>query len=313
MSQKLNMEIAEVKEKLRRKEKLQNLLKRTREDLKEQKLKKEELYEILKSEEKDVEKLQSLSITGLFHSILGNKEQQLEKERQEYLGAKLKYDECLSSITTLEKEIISYNEELSEYLGIEFKYDDLIKEKERLILGANDQRAERLVNLTEKLSDVKGEIKETKEAISAGERVRIALEKAKGALESARGWGQWDMIGGGFLATAAKHSKIDEAKGYVYEVQSLLGAFKRELSDLHLYSNVNVNIGSFEKFADYFFDGLISDWIVQSKINNSLNNVYSTYDNVRSILTTLTGNLNKLESQIKSLEREMEEIIESEQ
>ena len=33
---------------------------------------------------------------------------------------------------------------------------------------------------------------------------------------------------------------------------------------------MSVEISSFEKFADYLFDGLIFDWIVQSKINKSL-------------------------------------------
>ncbi|MCK7500717.1 MAG: hypothetical protein MZW92_68775 [Comamonadaceae bacterium] len=33
---------------------------------------------------------------------------------------------------------------------------------------------------------------------------------------------------------------------------------------------MGVEISSFEKFADYLFDGLIFDWIVRSKINRSL-------------------------------------------
>mgnify|MGYP001559106142 CR=1 FL=1 len=37
--------------------------------------------------------------------------------------------------------------------------------------------------------------------------------------------------------------------------------------------NIDINIGSFETFADYFFDGLISDWVVQSGIHELLEGV----------------------------------------
>ncbi|GAA0719692.1 hypothetical protein GCM10008905_08070 [Clostridium malenominatum] len=310
MFEELNKDISTAKEKMRRKEKLQNLLKRTKEELNNQIAKKNELHKILKDEEKDVERLQSLSITGLFYSVLGNKEQQLEKERQEYLGAKLKYEECCSLITTLEKELISYNEELNEYANVHEQYEELMKSKEKLILQGNDLKAKKLMELTEKTSDLKSNIKETKEAINAGERVREAFGKVISSLESAKGWGQWDMLGGGFLATAAKHSKIDEAKNYVHEAQRLLGVFRRELSDVNLSSNIDINVGSFATFADYFFDGLISDWVVQSRINDSLNNVYATSDNVNKLLNVLGRNLNDFERELRGVEEEIRGIIE---
>ncbi|MBU5484081.1 hypothetical protein KQI86_07035 [Clostridium sp. MSJ-11] len=310
MFEELNKNIANAKEKLRRKEKLKNLLERTREDLNVQTAKKKELHKILHKEGKDVEKLESLSITGLFYSILGDKEQQLEKERQEYLSAKLKYDECCSLITTLEKEIISYNEELREYINIESEYDELMASKEELILQGNDLNAEKLISLAEKAQDLKSNIKETKEAINAGEKVREALERVLSSLESAKGWGQWDMLGGGVLSTMAKHSKMDEAKSHVHEVQRLLGIFKRELSDIRLSSNIDINIGSFEKFADYFFDGLIFDWVVQSKINDSLDNVRTNSNNVKKLLSTLERNLNDCERELMAVEEEIKGIIE---
>ncbi|MEW9096971.1 MAG: hypothetical protein AB2417_17995 [Clostridiaceae bacterium] len=310
MFEELNKNIANAKEKLRRKEKLKNLLERTREDLNVQTAKKKELYEVLHKEGKDVEKLESLSITGLFYSILGDKEQQLEKERQEYLSAKLKYDECCSLITTLEKEIISYNEELKEYINIESEYDELMESKEKLILQGNDLNAEKLIRLAEKAQDLKSNIKETKEAINAGEKVREALERVLSSLESAKGWGQWDMLGGGVLSTMAKHSKMDEAKSHVHEVQRLLGIFKRELSDIRLSSNIDINIGSFEKFADYFFDGLIFDWVVQSKINDSLDNVRTNSNNVKRLLSTLERNLDGFEGELRTAEDEIKRIVE---
>ncbi|MBU5484078.1 hypothetical protein KQI86_07020 [Clostridium sp. MSJ-11] len=311
MFEELNKNIANAKEKLTRKEELKNLLQRTNEDLNAQMAKKKEFNKILHEEQKDVEKVKSSAIAELRYSILGEKEQQEEKGRQEYLSAKLRYDECCSLIANLEKEIVSYNEELNKYVNIELEYEELMKKKERLILQSYDLKPKELIKLIEKIQDLKSNIKETKEAINAGEKVREALERVVSSLKSAKDWEQWDILGGGLIATASKQSKIGEAKGHVYEVQRLLGIFKRELSDVKLSSDMDINIAFFEKFADYFFDGLIFDWVVQSKINDSLNNVYDTSNNVKKLLSTLEGNLNDCERELRTVEEEVRGIIET--
>ncbi|MBU5484083.1 hypothetical protein KQI86_07045 [Clostridium sp. MSJ-11] len=301
MFEELNKNIANAKEKLTRKEELKNLLQRTKENLNTQMTKEKELHKILQNEEKDAERLES---------FLKDIEQQLEKKRQEYLRAKLRYDECCSLIDTLEKETISYNEELNDYVNIELEYKELMKKKKRLILQGDDLDAKELIKLTEKVQDLKSNIKETKEALNAGEKVREALERVLSSLKSAKGWEQWDILGGGFVATAAKHSKIDDAKSHVHEVQRLLGIFIRELSDVKLSSDMDINIGSFEKFADYFFDGLIFDWVVQSKINDSLDNIYDTSNNVKRLLSTLERNLDGFEGELRTAEDEIKRIVE---
>ena len=50
----------------------------------------EHLAKTLDKEYADVEKLEKMSIKGVFYKVLGDKEAQLEKERQEYLQAVLK-------------------------------------------------------------------------------------------------------------------------------------------------------------------------------------------------------------------------------
>ncbi len=49
----------------------------------------------LEKEYKDIEKLENLSIKGLFYKILGSKEEQIERERQDYLQIVLKQKEIL--------------------------------------------------------------------------------------------------------------------------------------------------------------------------------------------------------------------------
>ena len=43
----------------------------------------------------------------------------------------------------------------------------------------------------------------------------------------------------------------------------------RELNDVNIVYNLNINTNDFLAFADYFFDGFVVDWMVQDRINNA--------------------------------------------
>lgn len=307
----LNKKLFEVKENLRRKQKVKLMLERSKEELEMLKSKNEEFVGILHKEKRDVEKLEALSLTGLFYSILRSKEEQLDKERQEYLAAKLKYDESCNSIKYIEEEISSYEEELRKYLGLDEEYKNLLKEKRYLILNKSDENSRKLADKLDRVTDLELNAKEINEAINAGNIAMKALKQLTDTLESARSWGQWDMFGGGLLATAAKHSRIDDAKRQVNEVQRLIRIFNKELLDVNISTDIKINIGSFDTFADYFFDGLISDWIVQSKINDSLNNVNNVSRNLNKTLSTLTKELHDLNLKLEGLQKEIHNLIEN--
>lgn len=299
----------EVSLKLRERDRLRNILKKNREVLAEKTKKLAECGSIMEKEGRDLKKYESLSLTGLFHTILGNKEEQLEKERQEFLAAKLKYDEAQKSVKDLEAVISRLLKELAAYGDIDDQYNRIMRAKEAYIMEHNDEASNRLLDLVEELAAVKSGIKELEEAIAAGRLAREKLGQMIKALESASGWGTFDILGGGFLATAVKHSKIDDARSLAVDVQKHLREFGNELEDIDAYAEPDIRIGSFETFADYFFDGLISDWIVQSRINDSLNNALEVRSSVEEILGRLDRKLEEAQRTRAGLEQEKESLI----
>jgi len=139
-------------------------------------------------------------------------------------------------------------------------------------------------------------IREIDEAISVGNEVIKSLNQALVSLGSARNFGIWDMLGGGFISGLLKHSKINEANKELEYTRHLLDRFRKEVSDVHIVTDIQIDIGGFARFADYFFDGLISDWYVQSKINENRQKV----ENVKfQVVTTI----NKL-YELKAFEQE---------
>ena len=99
--------------------------------------------------------------------------------------------------------------------------------------------------------------KEKREAIEAGRRALNSLSAAKENLNSAKNWGLVDMFGGGFFSTMLKHSKMDHAKQNMDQAKYDLRNFSRELNDVNMVCNLNIDTGDFLSFADYFFDGFI--------------------------------------------------------
>lgn len=130
--------------------------------------------------------------------------------------------------------------------------------------------------------------KERWEALQAGQLARVSLEHALAALDSARNWGILDIFGGGFISTLIKHSKMDTATEYIEQAKTDLLRFGRELGDIREYSHINLTTGDFWGFADWFFDGFLSDWIVQSRINDARMQVQQAIRRVDAILDRLS-------------------------
>ena len=129
--------------------------------------------------------------------------------------------------------------------------------------------------------------KEKREAADAGNRALRSLKAAQENLDSAKNWGIWDMLGGGFLSTMAKHSKMDRAKENLAKARSDLKSFSRELQDVNMACHLDIETGDFLSFADWFFDGFVVDWMVQDRINQASRQVEEAIHRVETILRQL--------------------------
>lgn len=111
--------------------------------------------------------------------------------------------------------------------------------------------------------------RELREAIDAANSAIYYLNQARSVLTSAGNWGLADMLGGGIIATFVKHSKMDEAQGSIEMARQALQKFSKELKDIDRQVDDYIQVDEFMRFADYFFDGIVVDWMVQSKIEHA--------------------------------------------
>ena len=309
MYTEINKQLEEAQQGVFRLHKIDSMLKGLKDEQLSLERKVSELKATLDKEELDVKKLEGNSLAGVFYFVLGRLEERLENEKKEALGAKLKYDQAVRDLEDVKHEISKLCSERMNYMDCERKYESLYAAKRDMLIKSDPDRAQKLLDLTEQLNKSKNALKEIREAISAGRSVLSSLEKAMGSLDSAEGWGVWDMLGGGLISDLAKHSHIDDAKYEAEQAQILLRRFRSELADIKIGDDIHIETGGFAKFADFFFDGLIADWFMQSKIKNSQESVSQAESQVQSVLSKLSSLESRESSRIKKVETEIKELI----
>ncbi len=267
------------------------------------------LKNILEKENSDVDKLNKKSIASIFYSAVGKLDERLEEEQREALAAKLKYDQAVMDLENIEYEIDKLSKERTEYKDCKNQYNFLYAQKKDMLMNSDESTAKKILNITQEINDSQNKIKELREAVIAGNNAADSLNKALDSLSSAEGWGTWDLLGGGLIADLAKHSRLDDTKHEVERAQTLLRKFKTELADVKINSDIHIETDGFARFADIFFDGIITDWFMQSKIKDSYKSVLSVKNQVEDV----TNKLIKLESQenilIKSLKNELNNLV----
>lgn len=300
MQQELSARLSKVLEQKRRKQKLKRDLEALEAELGQTSARLTVLEAGLEKENVDVQKLEGMSLTALFYWALGSREQQLEKERQELLSAQLKYGQTRRQLEFLQRDRDDLAAQLEELAEVEAEYQFLLAEKEGVLRQSHPALTPELLRLSEQTAELQAQGREITEAIEAGKRVIAGLEQVIASLESAGNWGVWDIFGGGFLSTFLKHSRIDEARAQVEDVQAQMSRFNRELADVRQKVDLQIDIGNFASFADFFFDGLIADWVVQSRIDDS-------FERSRQARETIAGAVRELEGMQKRTQAQLDE------
>lgn len=311
MHTKYNEKITDMKKCIQKKHKLSLLLKQTEQDIIKEKLMLNKLSSDLERKDQGVLKLQSSNITSLFYAILGTREERLNKEKQDLLKARLRYDQCRNNVDYLVNETKKIVDKLAQLNGCDAEYEDLINQKLKYINLEDDETGEVLKKLIKRKENMNANIIEINEAICYGERALDSIEKAIGKLETAEGWGPADVFEADPATSPFQHSNLDDAREYVEQAQRMLGRFKKEMSDIIMVTGNEITLGAFETFADCFFDNLIYDWVVQSDVRKTLDTVKNTKNQMDRVMSKLYEEKVTEEFMIKQIEEKINHIIEN--
>ena len=262
-------------------------------------------------EQDDVDKLEKGGLRSFLLSLTGEKEERLDQERREALAAKFQYDQAKSDLEYQENKLTGLIRERDGLRGSQERLEALWEEKSELVKAMGGPQGQQLAELDRQLSDLSHQQKELEEAISAGVNAKRLLGQVQNDLVSARNWGTWDMLGGGLIATMAKYDRLDSAQSSIQAAQRALSDFRTELADVSRLQVPNIQIGEFATFADYFFDGIFSDWYVQSSIKTAQEGVSEVLMKLTATLRNLDVILQDVVRRRAPLEAKREELLDS--
>ena len=128
--------------------------------------------------------------------------------------------------------------------------------------------------------------RELLEAINAGKTALHTVNEVLETLDNAEGWSTWDVMGGGLMADLAKYEELDDAQKQIDQLQ----------------------VDSFLKFADFFFDGLFADWAVLDHINQAQSRVENTKGQIKRVLALLKKMREDVDVQIADEKEKQEQL-----
>ena len=313
MNENIDNKIQEAKTSIELKKNLMIKIENLNSELKQQLNEFEELKKVLVKEEKDVRKLEGISFASLLSKLLKNREEKLEKEQKEYIEVKIKYDEFKFKISEIQNKIKNKQKRLNELENIETDYNELLDEKIKNIKLSNEESNKVKLLEYENMEDsyIK-ERTEINEALTVGQELLDEIELALNSFESAKNWGTLDILGGDFLSSIAKHSKIEDATEILHKVSYLIESFNKELKDVYVNTEVlDVNISSFTKTFDIFFDNIFSDISVQNEINGGIERVVNLKAKINNVMNNLEERKRLNERNLKNLKKEYYTFIEN--
>ena len=274
-----------------------------------------EFRKIMEEEQEDVERLKRTNLTALFYRASGKMEEKLSKEEEEALAAVVKYDSAEKELQAVEEDIeedIAYYEKQASGLpDCKIQYERMLEAKKEEIKESGNIEAGKILEMERQIAAIENRRKEVKEAISAGERARSIAEETLEGLQSAKNWGMVDLIGGGIMSDVIKYDKLKSVKDRTSALQMALRTFRTELSDVssRIEGPLQVEVGEFLHFADYFFDGIFTDWMVYDKIKVSKERAEQTYSQIQGILEQLRKMQEQLHTEEEQKRRELEQIV----
>lgn len=310
MSQ-VRTELHEVVAEMARLEKVGKHLEELRLEITEQNKQVDDFDHQLAEELKDFESIQGVSLKGLFHKVLGSKEEQIEKERQEYLKANLMYQEGKKALELLQYEESILSKKAAALPGVVEQYKTLLATREQELLTLGGEHAQRLRAIYSQIDKAQRLQQELTEAVTAVITAKKYANATMVHLNNAIRWGQWDMSNRrGWGYEQQKRSAIDRAAHEASRTNHALRQVQKELRDVGYEDNrLQLQLDLKQGFMSVFFDNLISDWVVQQRIATAKSHVQALHDRLHMVHQHLEQERGKAVQEIDSLQRAREDQL----
>jgi len=306
--EKLNQHIKEYQEILQCKRRLDVVKK----EIHRQNNKLKHLKTIVKYEHQDVLDLEKFSLNQLFSTLLVNKQAQLEKERQEYLIAALNFNECQEVVDLLKFEYEILLQKLANESVVVRQFDLALSEFQ---IKEDEDTEKDIAELKLLNDDLKSLIKlkiEAQEAHEVVKELTLSFNKIIKALEQAKVYDNWgEFYKQRQTAKVKKKQYIDQAQAGIYQITKQFIFLRSELLDIEQFKTTSEQANDLiANFNLHYYNDLITDWINELKLNETIEYTLTTIETVAGIEKKLSSLVQKSESEYQAMLNKRAALVE---
>lgn len=263
-------------------------------------------------EEKDVERLEHVSLSRVFAALKGSREEALVREKAEADAARIKVGDAKARLDAVSAEHQAALDRLGQLASAPDAYTAVLAEKERHLTESDDPRRATLLNLADERGRLNAELAEMSNALQATHAARQALSVVEDKLGSASGWNAYDTyFGGGMIATAMEHSRLDDAAAAAAEADRHMAVLRTDLTELDQVAATSplVTLSSATKFVDLWFNNIFTDLAVRDRIKQGQQNVAQSMHMVDAVAERLHAKSGEVQSRLTEIEAQRRDLL----
>lgn len=268
---------------------------------------KERTY-LLRSEEElnDIKQLERLGLKTLFKKVLGNLEEQMEKERQEYLLAVMQHKSILEEIEIITFECDLLKQKFKNPMLIRENLHQLIKKKEFTLKSFDTKFSEALFKMQSEIGRYKLVSQKINGLDKKAEASREVLEKILSELNEVK---DWPPSGTRNYASFAKKKYIDRARSVAIQAKVRLEEFTELSLKIFKEEMIQYDLSSFEFFLDRFYSNLITDYVVKSQLEKTSNDIRRTLEDLVEAQSVIANEVVKYSNMTLVSEQKLNDYI----
>ncbi|KAH7406381.1 hypothetical protein DE146DRAFT_675805 [Phaeosphaeria sp. MPI-PUGE-AT-0046c] len=271
------------------------------------------------SELKDHEKYRDSTLRRFAHKATGRKEKFAEKaakEEKEYFDAmqsqksaedELAYTQHLKSEAKIQRQ---------KFLTAADRHTDLQRQLDALYdsifaghtpeFPAEDRSEDACAATAQRLQQIHQQSEHSKHVLFLLGQLAEKLSDARIALDSAYGMSQYDMFGGGTMASMQKRNYLERAESAVQQARMLQGGQLGQLApEVRELGPLQIDMGSI--WSDVVFDNIFTDMQMHERIKKSMEQVDKVGNAVGRIVKRREGEVDALGREVRSVEGELRE------
>jgi hypothetical protein len=175
-----------------------------------------------------------------------------------------------------------------------------------------DPHRSELSDLAAERGRLSHELAAMRKALQLADAARQALSDLRGKVGSASHWSTYDtFFGGGRIATATVHRRLDEAADSAAEADYRLALLRTKLTDLHgtMRTFPLLAISTRTKLVDMWFDNIFTAMPIHDRIKQARQNVDHSLQVVQEVQEQLTSRAAQAQARITSIEAKRRDLL----